>query len=156
MYLFGRLNECLQYYQIMNSMEGSVINFILISLLFKKFYWSIVDLQCCAHFCDSIIHIHILSHFLFQYFNIIGYWTLFPVLYRRTLWFIHPLYASLHLLISNSQCFPAPHPLPLGNHKSISVRLFLSCRYAHLCHSLDSIYKWYHMVFVFLFLTYFT
>ena len=138
----------------MNSMEGSVKIFILIPLLFKKFYWSIVDLQCCVNFCDSITHIHILSHFLFHYFNIIGYWTLFPVLYRRTLLFIHPLHASLHLPISNSQCFPPQRPLPLGNHKSTSVKLILFSRYVHLCHILDSIYKWYHMVFVFLFLTY--
>ena len=36
---------------------------------------------------------------------------------------------------------------------SMSVSLFLFHRLVHLCHILDSIYKWYHRVFVFLFLT---
>ena len=46
-----------------------------------------------------------------------------PVLYSRTLFFIHSKCKSLHskckgLLIPNSQGIP-PHPPPLGNHKYI-------------------------------------
>ena len=41
--------------------------------------------------------------------------------YSRTLFFIHSMYNSLPLLISNSQNIPPPLPLPLGNHKSVSV-----------------------------------
>ena len=49
---------------------------------------------------------------------------------------------------------PLPSPLPLRNYKSFpSVSLFLFSGRVHLCHLLHSRYKWYHMVFVFLFLT---
>ena len=46
-----------------------------------------------------------------------------------------------------------PRPLATTSLFSISVSLFLFCRYVDLCQILDS--KWYNMVFVFLFLTYF-
>ena len=36
---------------------------------------------------------------------------------------------------------------------SVSASLFLFCKSVHLCHILDSTYKWYHMVLVALFLT---
>ena len=39
---------------------------------------------------------------------------------------------------------------------STPVSLFLPCICIHLCYFLDSTYKWYHTVFVFLCLTYFT
>ena len=75
-----------------------------------------------------------------------------PMLYIRTV-FIHPVWNSLNVLISDSQSFPLPPPLPLGNHKSdsISVSLVLLCRYVHLCHILDSMCKWYHMYLSFSF-----
>ena len=38
----------------------------------------------------------------------------------------------------------------------LQVHDFLFCWKVHLCRILDSRYNWYHMVFVFLFLTYFT
>ena len=48
--------------------------------------------------------------------------------------FIHPVYASLHLPVLNSQSFPSPHPFPLGNHNlfSMYVSLFLFQRCIHL------------------------
>ena len=57
---------------------------------FKKnlFYWSIVDLQCCA-----VFHYGLSQDIM---------------LYGRTLLFIHPIYNSLHLLIPNSQSIPPP------------------------------------------------
>ena len=62
---------------------------------------------------------------------------------------------SLHPLTPSSQSLPLP-PSPPGSHKSIlQVHDFLFCGKVHLCLILDSRYKWYHMVFVFLFLTYF-
>ena len=75
----------------------------------------------------------------------------------RTSLLIHPIYASLHLLIPNSQSVPPWLPFPAANSLFfISVSLFLFHRHVHLCCILESMYKWYHMVTVFLFLTYFT
>ena len=52
---------------------------------------------------------------------------------------------------------PIPSFFPWGSHKSIlQVHEFLFCGNIHLCWILDSSYKWYHVVFIFLFLTYFT
>ena len=58
-------------------------------------------------------------------------------------------------MIPNSDSFPLLPPLPSGNQKSFSksVSPFLFHSYADLCIILDSTYKWYHMVFVILFLT---
>ena len=59
--------------------------------------------------------------------------------------FIHLIYSRLHQLIPNSQSIPLLPLLSCVNHKSILyVCLF------HLCHVLDSTYKWYHIVFLFL------
>ena len=43
---------------------------------------------------------------------ITGYWTQFPELYGRTLWLIHPVYPSLHLLIPVSTPSLSHHPPP--------------------------------------------
>ena len=66
--------------------------------------------------CDSVIHIY--SFFIFSSI-MIYHRILFPVLYCRTLCFIHPIYNSLCLLIPNSSLPLSPNPLSLGNHKSI-------------------------------------
>ena len=55
-------------------------------------------------------------------------------------------------LIPISQFIPCPHHLPLVTIILFSVTLF--CKPAHLYHFFT--YKWYHMIFVFLRLTYFT
>ena len=80
------------------------------------------------------------------------------MLCSRTSLLIHPIYASLHLLIPNSQSFPPWLPFPMADtvFPFISVSLFLFHRRVHLCCILDSMHKWYHMVVVFLFLTHFT
>ena len=44
--------------------------------------------------------------FAFSLWFIAGYWIQFPVLFSRTLVFIHSLYNSLHRLIPNSQSIP--------------------------------------------------
>ena len=51
---------------------------------------------------------------------------------------------------------PSPHPLATITLFSMSVSLFLFCRQVHSSHILESTCKRYHMVFVFLFLAYFT
>ena len=51
------------------------------------------------------------TFFFFTFFLIMvyrGHWTYFPMLYSKTLLFIHHIYNSLHLLILNSQPFPPP------------------------------------------------
>ena len=49
-----------------------------------------------------------------------------PVLYSRTLLFIHPMYSSWHLLTPNSQSFPLhPHPLATTSLLSAATILFL-------------------------------
>ena len=73
------------------------------------------------------------------------------MLYGRTLLLIYPIWTNLHLILPNSQSFP---PLAITGLFSIPMRLFLFCRYVHLCHILDPTYKRYYMVSFFLFLTY--
>ena len=45
--------------------------------------------------------------------------TIVPVLYSRTLFFIHPMYTSLHLLVPYSKSFHPPPPLYFGKLKFI-------------------------------------
>ena len=77
------------------------------------------------------------------------------MLQSRTSLLIHSKFNSLHLLSPNLQSIP-PSPtshLATTNLFSMSVSLFLFCKEIYLCHILGSTYKWYHRVFVFLFLT---
>ena len=79
-----------------------------------------------------------------------------PCAVQMPLFIIHPIYNSLHLLTLNSQSVPLLFPSLLATTSlfSMTVNLFLFCRYISLCHILHSTYKRCHMVFVFLFLTY--
>ena len=75
--------------------------------------------------------IHILSLYAFPLRFIIGYRIHFPVFYSRTLLFLHPIYRSLNLLISNSQSIPPPPTCPHSATTSLffmSVSLFLFCK----------------------------
>ena len=82
--------------------------------------------------------------------------TVFPVLYTAGPCCLSILYIILWSANPKLPAQPPPHPHhPHGNHTSVpyvcaSVSLW---RWVHLCHTLDSTRKWYHMVFVFLFLT---
>ena len=97
-------------------------------------------------------------------YNFKGY---FPFTVITKYWLFSPC-CTIHplaYLTPSSLCLPLPNPwvapplIPTGNHyfvlyicESASFLLYsLVC-----CIFLDSTYKWYHMVFVFLFLTYFT
>ena len=74
-----------------------------------------------------------------------------PVLYSRASLFIHSVCDSLHLMTPSSQPITRPPALPLGTCRSdLCVSLCLLCRQVHLCHSLDSTYKQYRAVSVFL------
>ena len=128
----------------------------------KKFYWSIVDLQCYVNFSCKVIQLHIYVYsfsYSFPLWFITGYWIQFPVLYSRTLLFTHPIYNSLHLLITNSQSFPPPLTPSPWQPQVCSLELSLFClvdKFICIIFFLDSTYKWYHMIFVFLCLAYFT
>ena len=67
------------------------------------------------------------------------------MLCSQTSLLIHPKCNSLHLLTPSSQSIPLPPSSPLAttNLFSMSVTLFLFCGKVHLCHILDSMYKWY-------------
>ena len=98
---------------------------------------------------DSIIHILCLFFCIFFSIMVItGYLIQLSVLHSRTLLFIHSVYTNLH------QIKPSPNCIPLDNNQStLYVHDALFDRWVHLCPILDSTYKWYRMVFVFLFLT---
>ena len=120
------------------------------------FYWNIVDLQCCANFfCIakwfSYTYINILLYISFPLWFITGcliYWY-FPVLFSRTL-----LFSILYILVcicyfSTKLPLALLHPtLATTNQFSMSVSLFVLYLRFHIWR--------YHMVFVFLFLIYFS
>ena len=66
-------------------------------------------------------------------------------IYIHTLFFNILFYQTPSLLLSL--------PLRTTSVFSMSLGLLLFCRQVHLCHILDYTYKWYHMVFIFLFMT---
>ena len=124
-----------------------------------KFMWLVHDFKETAHhmFSKWLWTCFFTLVLMMSFFFITVCWIEFPVLYSRTLLFIDHIYNTLPLLPLNSQSIPPPPTLTLGSHQSVlSVSLFLFHRYVDLCHVLDSTCKWYHMVFVFFFLIYFT
>ena len=82
----------------------------------RQKYWSGVPLPSSlyTHMC-----IYIFFSCSFPLWFITRYRIQLPMLYSRTLLSIHPMDNSLHLLITSSQSFSHPNPLPLGNHKSV-------------------------------------
>ena len=103
---------------------------------------------------QSYIYIHSFCHTVFHYVlsQEIGYSSLCYTVGPHCLSISKC--NSLHLLTLNSQSIPLPPPAPLATTClfSMSMSLLLFCKWVHLCPILDSTYKWYHMVFIFLFL----
>ena len=114
----------------------------------------------CTEKWFSYIHVYICTFFFlsFPLWFTTQYWIQFPVLYSKTLLFIHSIYNSFQLLTPKSHFILPPSFFPLAtiNLFCISESLFLFCSLFHLCPILDSTYKWDCIVLVFLFLTYFT
>ena len=104
---------------------------------------------------DSVIHIHvsILFQILFP-FRLLQSIEQSLVLYSRSLLVICFIYGSGYLWIPNSQFIPHPllSPLVTVSFFSMSMSLFLFYKFICIIF-LDSTYKWYHMIFVFLCLT---
>ena len=91
--------------------------FLFLNKAYYFFNWSIVDLQCCTARWLSYTYIYTFFFlYSFPLWFISGDWIQFPVLYSRTLLFIHSECNSLHLPNVNSLSIPLPPPL--GNHKS--------------------------------------
>ena len=129
--------------------------------LFKKLHWSIVNLQYYVNFFCIAKR---LSYIYMYLFHILFHYGLSRDTEYSSVCFtvescclsIPYKYYSLFLLIPNLHSFPCSpllSPLATTNLFSMSMSLFLFCRYVDLYHILDSTFKWYHMVFVFLFLT---
>ena len=142
-----------QIWELMNTfLENVFIVFFL--------NWSVVDFCCTAKWLICT-HLYIL-YICFMFISIMIY----PVTLNIFLCYtagpsgLSILYVIVY--ISQPQTlnpFLTHPPSPLATISLFSryMSLFLVfCRWVHLSHILDSIYKWYHIVSVFLFLTDFT
>ena len=113
---------------------------IIIVIFLVKYTW--FTMLCYLLLYSKVTQLYTYRHSFFScsfpLWFITRYWIYSPVLYSRTLLFIHPIYTSLPLLIPNSQSFPPPPSSPLATTTlfSMSVSLFLFCRQVHLCHIL--------------------
>ena len=101
----------------------------------------------------SYTHIDILFWVFFPLWFITGDWIWSPVLYSRTLLLIYPIVYKIVCIFWSQALTPCLSP-PCSPLATTSLFLGLSlcfcCINTHWCHILDSTYKWYHMVFVFL------
>ena len=76
---------------------------------FKKFYWHIVDFQCCSSKCTaqwfSVLYIYIYISLCFRFFSHIGFsdcWLECSVLYSRFLLITYFIYICMCMLIPSS------------------------------------------------------
>ena len=83
-------------------------------VIFCKFYWSIVGLQCCDNFCCATnwfsytyTPIHSFSD-SFPRWIITKYWVQFSMLYSRSPLANHSIYLSVHRPISKPQSTHTP------------------------------------------------
>ena len=102
-------------------------------------------------------YIYIHTSFSISLWFIIEFLTIVPCTIQLDL-VTHSTYNSLHLLTPDSHSIPPLPFFPLATVSlfSMSMTLFLFYSLILLCYSLDSTCMWYHMVFVFVFLTSFS
>ena len=110
--------------------------------------YSVVNFCCTVNLTQLYTYIHSFSY-SFPVWFIPGYWIYFPVLYNKTLLFIHPICNNLHLL-TRLLVNPFPTLSSLWQLQVYSLCPWLFHRYVYLCHNLDSTNKWYHMLFFWL------
>ena len=107
------------------------------NLYFLKFYWSIVDLQCCDNFCSSTAWFsYTYTHpFFFKFFSHKDYHRILGrvpcAIYILTLLASHSIYHSVHMPIPNPESIPPPDLSSLVTISLFSkfVSLLLFCRY---------------------------
>ena len=98
-----------------------------VSCVVGRFFtvWAIIYVYYICIHTHTHIHTHTFFLVLFSIMFISGHWVQFPVLYSRTLLFIHSIYNNLHLLSPNFQSIPLLSTLLLDNHKSVSLCLWV-------------------------------
>ena len=123
-----------------------------ISALQQNESYIYVGVYICIYICPLFFR------FFSPYRSLQSIWIEFPVLYSRSFILHIVLYICQYICQSQSHNLSLPLLFPPGTIRSFStsVTLFLLCKYVHLYHFLDSTYKQYHMIFVFLCPTYFT
>ena len=143
--------------QLELSSQGPNLQGLFCFVIFKIFIrlcWFTVLCQSLLYsiVTHSYIYTHSFPHIIFHHvlFQEIGYRSLCCMLEPHCL-------CILNVIV----CIYQPQTLfppswATTTFFSMTVSLFLVCRQVHLSYILDSEYKWYHMILVFLFLTYFT
>ena len=148
-------------YYISQAPQGSVAEGRAQSFFFIiNFYWSIVALQYCVSFCCTakwISYKYTYIPFFLDFLPIwvtTEHWVEFPVLHRRFSLVIYFIHSSVYMSVPVSQLIPPPFSPSI---RSLRLRLYFCFANKFICTIfLDSTYKWYYTIFVFLFLTYFT
>ena len=111
----------LQHFSPYRSKIPTCLAFMAISKQHKVIilhFWKFISLKCSwfsvlwyfilySKVIQLFIYIQSFSY-SFSLWFIIRCWLEFPMLYSRPLFFIYPIYTSLHLLIPNSQTIPPP------------------------------------------------
>ena len=122
------------------------------SIHFKKFYWSIVDLHCFVNFCYTAKWLSYTYIYSFSYYfplwlipdiNYISNSFLCCTVGLCCLSILHVIGWQICLCQSWTSPVPTPpSPLRTASLSSMSVGLFLFCRYVDLCCILDSTCTW--------------
>lgn len=115
-------------------------------LLFNTFYnWSKVYLPCCINLCYTTKGFIYISFYIFSIIVSHRILYIFPC-YTIGYFFIHSIYNSLHLQ-SKTPIPPFPHSTPLWQPQVFSLWVWFYFENKFIVLFLDSIYKWYNVVF---------
>ena len=108
-----RQNGILKVWQLENNLQNwraGLKDEVWICLFLLNDSWlTMLCLIFTVQHSDSVRYTHTHTHthtYSFPLWLITGYWTEFPVLYNKSLLFIHSIYNSLYLLIPKSYSFP--------------------------------------------------
>ena len=151
--------------QILNSLHYSINSWrVSFNICFKTGILAKNSLNFCL---KKIFLFHFLFFFYYSWFimflqflfysKVIQSHTVPCAVHCRAPLPVHSKYNSLHPQTPDCPSIPLPPPSPQEPQVCLLGRdLFLFCKKDHLCHILDCTNKWYHMIFVFFFLAYFT